>query len=143
MLQHKIWERKGKTLTNNWGDLQRKGTHKHNKSYSKNFDDHKCLSQSEESKCKWTHNKMVSRESFWKMLQLGYTSSVNLISYLYQQQVSNKLKCFNFILLSSNVTHSFNRWQQYIPNGPVTVVYVNPIDGDTILATICPFIVNH
>ena len=40
-----------KTLTKNSRDLQWKGTHKHMETYSKYFDGHRHLSQSEESKC--------------------------------------------------------------------------------------------
>ena len=38
---------KGKTLTEKWRDLWRKGTHKHLETYLKYFDCHRCLSQSE------------------------------------------------------------------------------------------------
>ena len=34
-----------------------KGTHKHMEAYLIYFDDHRCVSQSEESKCMWTHGK--------------------------------------------------------------------------------------
>ena len=54
---HKIRERKRKTLTKNWRDLWRKGTHKHMKTYSKYFDGHRYFSQSEESEYMWTHDK--------------------------------------------------------------------------------------
>ena len=58
---YKIREKKGKTLTENWRDLWRKGTHEHMETYSKYFDGHKCLSQSEESN--WTHGKdSITRE---------------------------------------------------------------------------------
>ena len=49
--EHKIRERKGKTLTEKCRDLQRKGTQKHTETYSKYFDSHRLLSQSEESEC--------------------------------------------------------------------------------------------
>ena len=48
---HKTRERKGKTLTKNLRDLQGKSTHKYKETYSKDFDGHRCLSQSEESEC--------------------------------------------------------------------------------------------
>ena len=34
-----------------------KGKHKHTEASLKHFGDHRCLSQSEESKCMWTHGK--------------------------------------------------------------------------------------
>ena len=36
-----------------WGDLRMKGRYKHRSI----TDYHRCLSQSEESKCTWTHSK--------------------------------------------------------------------------------------
>ena len=60
---YKIWERKRKTLTENWKGLWRKGTHKHTETYSKYLDDHSYLSQSKKRKCMWTHSKDgVARE---------------------------------------------------------------------------------
>ena len=44
-------ERKVKTLTRNWRDHRRTGTHKHTETVSRYFDWHGHLSQSEE--CKW------------------------------------------------------------------------------------------
>ena len=44
-------------IEKNW-DIRMKSTHKHTKLH-KHFDDHRCLSQSEESKCMWTHDKDV------------------------------------------------------------------------------------
>ena len=41
-----------------------KGTHKHTKASLKHFDDHRCLSQSEETKCSEHMVKMAPRE-FW------------------------------------------------------------------------------
>ena len=35
--------------------------------YLRYFDNHRCLSQSEKSKCTWTHINMASRESSWKV----------------------------------------------------------------------------
>ena len=55
--KHKIREREGKTLTKIWRNLWRKGTHKHTETYSKYFNGHRCLSQSEESECMWTLGK--------------------------------------------------------------------------------------
>ena len=54
---HKLRERKVKTLTRNWSDHCRTGTQKHMETVSKYFDGHSRLSQSEESKCLWTHDK--------------------------------------------------------------------------------------
>ena len=52
-----------KTLTRNWRDHWRTGTHKHTETVSRFFDRHGYLSQSEESKCLWTHDKDgVTRE---------------------------------------------------------------------------------
>ena len=51
---HKLRERKVKTLTRNWRDHRRAGTHKHTETVSRYFDWHSRLSQSEESKCLWT-----------------------------------------------------------------------------------------
>ena len=56
----------GKTLNEKWRDLWRKGTHKHMETYLRYFDDHRCLSQSEESKCMWTHGKDGATWEFWK-----------------------------------------------------------------------------
>ena len=44
-----------RTLTRNWRDHQRTGTHKHTKTVSRYFDRHGCLFQSEESKCPVLH----------------------------------------------------------------------------------------
>ena len=46
-----------KTLTRNWRDHCRTGTQKDKETVSKYFDGHGHLSQSEESKCLWTHSK--------------------------------------------------------------------------------------
>ena len=49
-----ITQNMGKERENSYGKLKtspEKGTHKHTEIYSKYFDDHKYLSQSEESKC--------------------------------------------------------------------------------------------
>jgi hypothetical protein len=54
---HKLRERKVKTLTRNWRDHWRTGTHKHTETVSRYFDRHGRLFQSEESKCFWTHDK--------------------------------------------------------------------------------------
>jgi hypothetical protein len=54
---HKIRERKVKTLIRNWRDHQRTGTHKNTETESRHFDRHSRLFQSEESKCLWTHDK--------------------------------------------------------------------------------------
>ena len=62
----KIRERKVKTLTRNWSDNCRTGTRKHTESVSKYFDGHGCLSQSEESKCLWTHDKDGVTREFMK-----------------------------------------------------------------------------
>ena len=54
---HKLRERKVKTLTRNWRDHRRTGTYKHTETVSRYFDWHGSLSQSKESKCLWTHDK--------------------------------------------------------------------------------------
>ena len=54
---HKLRERKVKTLTRNWRDHRRTDTHKHMETVSRYFDRHGRLFQSEESKCMWTHSK--------------------------------------------------------------------------------------
>ena len=51
------WKMKGKTVTKKLRDLWRKGTHKHMETYLIYFDNHRCLSLSEKSKCMWTHGK--------------------------------------------------------------------------------------
>jgi hypothetical protein len=56
ILNYKLRERKVKTLTRNWKD-HRTGTHKHTETVSRYFDWHSRLSQLEESKCLWTHDK--------------------------------------------------------------------------------------
>ena len=71
MLYYKEWKKKGKSLTEKWRDLQRKGGHKHPEIYLIYFDDHGCLSQSEESKCKWTHDKDGATWVFKKYQQGG------------------------------------------------------------------------
>ena len=48
---------KVKTLTKNWRDPCRTGTRKCTEPVSKYLDEHGRLSQSEESKCLWTHYK--------------------------------------------------------------------------------------
>ena len=64
---HKIRERKVKTLTRNWRDHRGIDTQKHTETVSRYFDRHGCLHQSEESTCLWTHAKMASLESWWKV----------------------------------------------------------------------------
>ena len=45
-------EKKEETLTaKKTRDIQTKGTHKHTEAQLKRFDDHSCVSRSEESKC--------------------------------------------------------------------------------------------
>ena len=61
---HKIWERKVKTLTRNWRDHRGIDTQKQTETVSKYFDRHGRLCQSEESKCLWTHAKMAPLESW-------------------------------------------------------------------------------
>ena len=46
----KNWKRKGKLLLKN-EEISRGKVHKHTETNLKYFDDHRCLSQSEESKC--------------------------------------------------------------------------------------------
>ena len=48
---HQLRERKMKTLTKNWRDHKRTGTHKYTETVSRYFDWHGSLSQSKESKC--------------------------------------------------------------------------------------------
>ena len=60
-------EKKGKTLIEKWRDLRRKGTHKYMETYLIYFNDHQCLSQSEEGKCMWTHSEDAPCESFWQV----------------------------------------------------------------------------
>ena len=48
-----------KTLTKNWRGHSRTGTCQHTETWSKYFDRHSHLSQLEENKCLWTHNKDV------------------------------------------------------------------------------------
>ena len=50
----KIGEKRGNFYQGKWRDLQMKGTFKNTEL---NFDDHRCLSWSEDSKCLWTHGK--------------------------------------------------------------------------------------
>ena len=72
---YKLRERKVKTLTRNWRDHQRTGTHKHTETVSRYFDRHGRLSQSEQSKCLWTHNKDGVTGEFTK----GATRGMRLI----------------------------------------------------------------
>ena len=51
LLNSKYGKGKGKLLQKKRRDFQRKGTHKHTETYSKYVDDHRYLSQSEESNC--------------------------------------------------------------------------------------------
>ena len=62
----KIRERKWKNSTKNWRNLRWKGTHKHTETYTKYFDSHIRLSQSEESECMWTHDKEGTRKEGMK-----------------------------------------------------------------------------
>ena len=48
-----------------------KGTLKHMEAPLKHFDDHRCLSQSEESKCMLTHGKYSTKCEFWKNATRG------------------------------------------------------------------------
>ena len=64
---HKIRKRKVKTLTRNWRDHRGIDTQKHTETVLRYFDWHGRLCQSEESKCSWTHAKMASLESWWKV----------------------------------------------------------------------------
>ena len=64
---YKWRERKVKTLTRNWRDHWRTGTHKHTETVSRYFDRHGHLYQSEESKCLWTHDKDGVIESLRKV----------------------------------------------------------------------------
>ena len=50
-------KRKRNFLPKKWRDLRTKGIHKYTETYLKCFDDHRCLSRSEESKCMWTQGK--------------------------------------------------------------------------------------
>ena len=59
-------ERKGKIVTKKWRDLRRKGTHKHSETQLRYFDDHRCLSRTEEGKCMWTHGiNMILKAYSW------------------------------------------------------------------------------
>ena len=49
-------KRKGKLLSKKLKDFQMKVTHKHTEASLIRFDNHRCLSQSEECKCMWTHS---------------------------------------------------------------------------------------
>ena len=63
---YKLRERKGKTLTRDWRDHKRTGTHKHTETELRYFDWHGRLSQSKESKCLWTHDKDGITREFTK-----------------------------------------------------------------------------
>ena len=76
---HKIRERKVKTLTRNWRDHCRTGTRKNTETVSKYFDRHGRLYQSEESKCLWTHEKMASLDSLWKVQPGGCERFIYLV----------------------------------------------------------------
>ena len=86
-----------KTLTENWSDHSRTGTRKHTETWSKYFDGHGHLSQSEESKFLWTHDKdgvtshlcrvftnicslLIERDKAIKIFQLSFRVSVLLWS---------------------------------------------------------------
>ena len=64
---HKLRERKVKTLTRNWRDHRRIGTHKHTETVSRYFDRHCRLFQSEERNVFEHTTKMASLESLWKV----------------------------------------------------------------------------
>ena len=55
--EHKIRERKVRTLTKNRRDHGGQATNTHTETKSKYFDGHCRLSQSEESECMWAHDK--------------------------------------------------------------------------------------
>ena len=50
-------KKKKKKLIEKWRNLRRKVTYKYLGTYLRYFDDHRCLSGSEESKCMWTPGK--------------------------------------------------------------------------------------
>ena len=65
---HLLKQNMGKERENSYQKLNlwRKGTHKHMETYLKYFDGHRCLSQSEESKCMWLPGKDCIRRGFLK-----------------------------------------------------------------------------
>ena len=80
----KCRKRKRKLLPKKWRDLWTKGTQK---AWLKWFDNHRCLLQSEESKCMWTHGKGGTMWEFWKIvLQFVLTPSEKIKYRAFSQQ---------------------------------------------------------
>ena len=59
---------------------------KHTETYLKFFDNHSCLSQSEESKCMWTHGK-YSHWEFYNIKTIKHCTILFMNSYLHTQFV--------------------------------------------------------
>ena len=59
-------QNKGELLPKIWEISGGKAHTTHMETYSKYFDGHRCLSQSEESECKWTHGKDGITREFLK-----------------------------------------------------------------------------
>ena len=121
-LNDKIRERKVKTLTRNWRDHYRTGTRKHTETVLKYFDRHVRLSQSEESKCLWTHDKYgvkIFRYSFRVLCCINRFTSLcknlfNLLEFLAEHFIvqdqdgqNNKIPCVFMCLSYSDI---FNFW---------------------------------
>ena len=115
---HKIWERKGKTLTKNWRDHRKKGTCKQTATWSKYFDGHSRLSQSEENvmpslSCVhihsltlfWLRRMAVTIEIFWLTFRVFACSCPTVISSIFGNSFHFP---FSYFVLIYNKNNQFN-----------------------------------
>ena len=124
---HKLRERKVKTLTRNWRDYQRTGTHKHMETVSRYFDRHGRLSQLEEKhllSSDWERRPCLS-----KYLD---TVSVCLCAPVLQWSLQFLVRVFTFFSLNLwiigirkstylNFWGTFSKVSIFIPNPSVQV----------------------
>ena len=118
---HKIREKKVKTLTRNWSDHRRIGTQKHTETVTRYFDGHGHLYQLEESKCLWTHAKMASLESWWKV-PLRVFAFLSLI--LWFSYFGTFLSSWS-IIITSFVNVLCTSWQYLLPINGLFIFSVN------------------
>ena len=130
------------SLETTWRDLQMKGTHKHTEAELICFDNHRCISQSEESKCMWTHGKDGTKDLFWswktsvivEISQLSFHVFVCVFPpeissffgksfpFLFPFFVLSVLRCFPFHVLytlfcfEQTVCSGRTRWQLMFEN---------------------------
>ena len=78
-------EEREKFYQKKWRDLWLKSTHKHTETWLKRFNDHRCLSQSEESKFMWTYGKDGA------MWVADMTPSSHVVTYIYSLLVNKDI----------------------------------------------------